>query len=393
MMIDTGDNSPSKKLPVAVYLLGVTIFAVTTSEFMVAGIMPSLSVAFGVSVGEIGYLISLFALAMAIGGPLVTVLLLYFRMPNRRALLWLLGAFIAGSILAATAWNYASLALARIIQGTAGAACFSISLTICAELVQPGLRGRASSFVFAGLMLSPVVGVPATAYVDQAFGWRASFWSIVVLAALSTVIVAIGVPSTKRGEAANLVSSIAALQNRRLWAAYLTSGFIIGATFAAFSYFSPIFTQVAGLSKKAIPLLLVVYGAANVVGNLVVGRFADRFTIPILAVGLIAVAIALAVFAIFATIPAISVSAFILIGLFGVAMNPAMVARVMRAAHPGPLVNAMHASVVTAGLAFGTWLGGVSIDAGYGLTAPLWVGFGLAVIGLLSLAPSSARRL
>lgn len=213
------------------------------------------------------------------------------------------------------------------------------------------------------------------------------------MAALSTVMVAIGVPSTKRGEAANLVSSIAALQNGRLWAAYLTSGLIIGATFAAFSYFSPIFTQVAGLSKTAIPLLLVVYGAANVVGNLVVGRFADRFTIPILAVGLIAVAIALAVFALFATITAISVPAFILIGLFGVAMNPAMVARVMRAAHPGPLVNAMHASVVTAGLAFGTWVGGVSIDAGYGLTAPLWVGFGLAVLGLVSLSPSSVRRL
>ncbi|WP_354670383.1 MFS transporter [Paracoccus sp. TOH] len=148
-----------------------------------------------------------------------------------------------------------------------------------------------------------------------------------------------------------------------------------------------------GLSKTAIPLLLAAYGAANVAGNLVVGRFADRFTIPVLAIGLIALAIALAVFALFAAIPAISVSAFILIGLFGVAMNPAMVARVMRAAHPGPLVNAMHASVITAGLAFGTWAGGASIDVGYGLTAPLWVGFGLAVLGLVSLAPSSARRL
>lgn len=392
MMIDTGDSSASKKLPLAVYLLGATIFAVTTSEFMVAGIMPSLSVAFGVSIGEIGYLISLFALAMAVGGPLVTVLLLYLGTPNRRALLWLLGAFIAGSVLAATAWNYGTLALARIIQGASGAACFSISLTICAELVQPDLRGRASSFVLAGLMLSPVVGVPATAYLEQTFGWRASFWSIVVLAAISTVIVAIGVSSTKREEAADLVSSISALQNGRLWAAHLTSGLIIGATFAAFSYFSPIFTQVAGLSQTATPLLLAAYGAANVVGNLVVGRFADQFTIPILAIGLIVLAIALATFALFAAIPAISVSAFILIGLFGVAMNPAMVARVMRAAHPGPLVNAMHASIITAGLAFGTWAGGVSIDAGYGLTAPLWVGFGLAVLGLVSLAPTSVRQ-
>ena len=81
------------------------------------------------------------------------------------------------------------------------------------------------------------------------------------------------------------------------------------------------------------------------------------------------------------------------IGLFGITMNPAMAARVMRAAHPGPMVNALHSSVITGGLAVGTWAGGLAIDAGYELTAPLWVGLGLALLGLLSLAPPGARRM
>lgn len=388
-----GEDPLSASMPLAVYLLAAAVFATTTSEFMVAGIMPSLSEAFGVSVGEIGYLISLFALGMTIGGPLATALLLHLKVPNKPAFLWLLGLFVVGSVLTAVAPNYAMMALGRIVQGVSSGGCFGIGLTICANLVRPDLRGRAVSVVLAGLMLAPVVGVPATALIDQAFGWRASFWSIVVLTAISTVIIAVGVPSSKREDFADLRSSFAALRNGRLWAAYLTSGLIIGATFAAFSYFSPIFTEVVGLPITAIPMLLAIYGVANVVGNLVVGRFADRFTIPILVGGLAILALALAVFALFAAMPVISIAAFIVIGLFGITMNPAMAARVMRAANPGPMVNAIHSSVITGGLAVGTWAGGLGIDAGYGLTAPLWVGFGLAVLGLASLAPPKARRL
>ena len=386
-------EADSAAMPLAVYLLSAAVFATTTSEFMVAGIMPSLSTALDVSVGEVGYLISLFALGMTIGGPLVTALLLHLKVQNKPAFLWLLGLFVAGSVVTAIAPNYAIMALGRAIQGISSGGCFGIGLTICASLVRPDLRGRAVSIVLAGLMLAPVVGVPAMALIDQSFGLRASFWAIVILAALSTVIVAIGVPSSRREEVAGLRSSIAALANGRLWAAYLTSSLIIGATFAAFSYFSAIFTQVTGLPATSIPILLAIYGVANVIGNLVVGRFADRFTIPILVGGLTFLAVALTVFALFAAVPAIAVAAFIVIGLFGITMNPAMAARVMRAAHPGPMVNALHSSVITGGLAVGTWAGGLAIDAGYELTAPLWVGLGLALLGLLSLAPPGARRM
>lgn len=381
------------KVPASVYLLAATIFAVTTSEFMVAGMMPTLAEAFSVSIGEIGYLISLFALGMAIGGPLVTALLLALRTPNKQALLWMLVLFLAGSVLAALAPSYSVMAVARVVQGVSSAACFGISMTICAELVRPEMRGRAVSFVLAGLMLSPVVGVPLTALINQTLGWQASFWSIVGLAVLSVVVVTTAVPTSKRGSVVDLAAGLSDLKSGRLWAAYTTSGLVIGATFAAFSYFSAIFTEITGFTQSAIPALLAAYGVANVVGNLVVGQFADRFTIPVLIGGLILLAVALATFAFFASNPVISVVSFIMIGLTGVSLNPAMVTRVMRTAHPGPLVNSMHASMITAGLALGTWAGGFGIDNGYGLHSPLWIGFGLALAGLLSLAPPAARRL
>jgi predicted MFS family arabinose efflux permease len=385
-------NPLALRIRPSVYLLGATVFVVTTSELMVAGIMPSLAAAFDVSLAKIGQLISLFALGMALGGPLVTALLLRLRVPNKPALLWLLGLFVIASIVTTFAPGYATMAIARTIQGASGAACFSLCVTISAELVRQDLRGRAASYVLAGLMLSPVMGVPATALLDQVFGWRVGFGSVAALAMVSTMTVAFGVHSLERGETVCLTDELEALRNGPLWLAYATSGLVTGATFAAFGYFAPILTDLAGLPSAAIAPLLAVYGVASVAGNLMVGRFADRLTIPILIGGLVLLASALAVFALYATVPIVSVPAFLLIGLFGPAMNPAMVTRVMRTGGPLRLVNSLHASIITAGIALGTWAGGRAIDAGYGLTAPVWIGFALALAGLLSLVPPAARK-
>ena len=379
--------NPKTRAPLVVYLLGLTIFALTTAEFMVAGMMPSLAAALSVTVGGIGYLISLYALGMAIGGPVLTALLLALRIPNKPALLWLLVLYVAGAVLAALATTYDVMAAGRVVMGIASSACFGVSLTICANLVAPEARGRAASFVLAGLMLAPVFGVPVTALIEQHYGWRASFWAVAALSVLCTVVVAWRVPASDEQSHVGLGAEFRSLRNGGLWAAYATSALIIGATFAAFSYFSPIFIEVTGFSAKAIPWLLMAYGLANVVGNLVVGRLADRHTMAVLASGLGILALALGVFAGFSHSATVSVIAFLAIGLTGVALNPAMVARVMRAASPGPLVNTMHASLITAGLAVGSWAGGATIDAGYGLRSPLWVGLALAVLGLLSLVP------
>lgn len=379
-------------LPLVVYVLGLTIFSLTTSEFMVAGMMPSLSIALGVTIAEVGYLISIYAAGMVVGGPLLTLALLKLGVPNKRALLGLLGLYSVGGIIAATADGYEIMVAARIITGVAGSACFGVSLAICAEVVRPDARGRASSIVLTGLMLATVLGVPAATLIDQRFGWRASFWLVVALAMLCAAVIAALVPASRKSAQISLSTELASFRNGQLWAAYATSGLIIGATFAAFSYVSPIFTDVTGFSPATVPLLLGAYGAANVIGNAIVGRFADKHTIPILVGGLIALAGTLATFAVFADHRIISVVAFIAIGLVGVPMNPAMISRVMKTAHPGPLVNTVHTSVINIGLAAGAWFGGIGIVAGYGLRSPLWIGVALALLGLVSLMPRSARR-
>lgn len=106
------------------------------------------------------------------------------------------------------------------------------------------------------------------------------------------------------------------------------------------------------------------------VGNGVVGRYADRYTTVIMVWGMVILSISLALFAVFAHDKTISVALLVVTGLVGMSMNPAIIARVMKTAHPGPLVNTVHTSVINIGLGAGSWLGGLGIAAGYGLRSP-----------------------
>ena len=388
------------KLPPTVYLLGLTIFSLVTAEFMVAGMMPALAAAFSVSLAQVGNLIALYALGMALGGPPVTVLLLSRGISNQRALVGLLAVYVLAGALAAAAPTYTVLAVARIVMGVSSAACIGLCMTLCAGLVSLPDRGRAISVVLAGLMLSPVAGVPATAWVEHHYGWRASAWLVVALASLCTALVATRLPRAEAGDEPSLGSQWSSLKNRSLWGAYITSGLIIGATFAAFSYCTPILIEEVGVAPAQVAPLLALYGVANVLGNMVVGRIADRYTYAALGWGLALLVLALGGFALAGQVFWLNLACFLTVGLTGVALNPAMVARVMKAAEPGALVNTLHTSVITAGLALGSWAGGAVIDAGLGLRAPLWLGAGMALLGLLSLlrpwynatAPAAAAR-
>ncbi len=374
-------------MPFAIYILGLTIFSITTSEFMVAGMMPSLVNALNVSVAEVGYLISLYAAGMVFGGPVLIVLFLKLKIPNKNSLLWLLVFYTVAQSIAAVSKTYEVMMLARIATGIAGSACFGVALSMCANLVSTEFMGRAGSIVMGGLMLASVLGVPIAMLIDQHLGWRASFWFVVILTILSMLLIIFLIPKETQTETINFSTELLELKNTHLWAAYTTSALIIGATFAAFSYFSPILIEVTGFTPASVPWILGFYGMANVVGNTVIGRYADQYTFKIMLYGLIILSVTLLLFALFPQYKFMSIFFILIIGLVGVSMNPAMIARVMKSARPSTLVNTVHASIINIGLFVGSWVGGVSISLGYGIHSPLWVGMILAVLGLISLLP------
>jgi MFS transporter, DHA1 family, inner membrane transport protein len=375
-------------MPRAVYVLALGIFAMVTSEFVVAGLMPQIAAGLDVTIPQVGYLITVFAAAMAVGGPVLTVLVM--RLPPRGALMVLFAIFLAGNVVAATAPNYLVMLLARLVTGTAAQAFFGVAVSVCVALVRPQERGRAISVVINGLMLGTLLGLPLATFVGAAHGWRAAFWAISVLTVVAAVATMGGVPALERISTGPLRQELGVFRRPRLWLVLSTSLFVIGATFSAFTFLTPILTELGGFTAGSVPLLLVAYGAATLVGNTIVGRFADRHALAVLVCGLVLNLVFLTGFALFAHLGAAALVCMLGIGLVGVTMNPAMAVRVQRAGNIGPLVNTIHGSFITGGIIVSSAVGGLAID-GFGLRAPLWIGAGLALLGFLTLVPDIAR--
>ena len=370
---------------ISIYILSLSIFAMTTSEFMVAGMLPSISSTLNVSVPMAGFLVSIFAASIVVGGPILTVFLFKFR--QKSALIFLMILFSISQIIGAIADSYSTMVVSRVLGGIAESAFFGVAISIAVGMVASDNQGRAASLVLAGIMIASVVGLPMATQIDHSFGWRYSFWIVAILTLICTIVVMFSVPQSPKPQDMSVKKELSTLKNKHLWAAYCTSGLIIGATFSAFTFFAPIFTEVAKIEASSLPILFAAYGVATVMGNLVVGRFADRYAMNIMVIGLTALAVVMVLMALNITNVMFAMSCAIVIGFVGLPMNPAMVTRVMRVSNNGSLVNSLHMSIINLGIVLGSWFSGVLVQANYGWTSPLWFGALLAVLGLLSLLP------
>lgn len=369
----------------SIYILSLSIFAMTTSEFMVAGMLPSISDALNVSVPMASFLVSIFAASIVVGGPILTLLLFRFR--QKSSLIFLMLLFFVSQVIGAIADNYSTMVVSRVLGGIAESAFFGVAISIAVGMVDSDRQGRAASIVLAGIMIASVMGLPMATQIDQSFGWRFSFWIVALLTLVCTVIVMLSVPNSPRPMNVSTKAELATLKNKNLWAAYCTSGLIIGATFSAFTFFAPIFTQATRLDPSMLPALFACYGVATVVGNIIVGRWADKYAMQIMVIGLLMLATTLMLMALNITNATIAIACAIIIGFVGLPMNPAMVTRVMRVSNNGALVNSLHMSVINLGIVVGSWLSGLLVQAKYGWSAPLWFGAALALLGLVSLLP------
>lgn len=259
-------------------LLALTIcaFAIGTTEFVIVGLIPGLARDLQVSVPAAGLLVSLYALSITIGAPLMTALT--GRLPRRTLAIALMVIFTLGNLIAALSPGYEMLLAGRIITGVAHGVFFSIGATIATSLVEPSRASRAVALMFAGLTVAMVVGVPFGALVGQMWGWRAPLFAVAGMGALSVAALAALLPSTiPHTPPSSLAGQMKQLARPGLISLYSISVFGFGASFIVFTYFAPLLTQVTGVSERSVGLALLLFGLATVVGNLMGGRLADSF--------------------------------------------------------------------------------------------------------------------
>ncbi|WP_051741870.1 MFS transporter [Streptomyces xylophagus] len=369
-------------------------FGIGLTEFVIAGLLPQVSRGLDVSTAAAGWLISGYALTVAVGAIAVTAATA--GMPQKPILVGLLALFVAGNLLCALAPNYPTMLLGRVVAALCHGSFFGIGSLVARRLVPPERASRAVAMMFAGLTVANVLGVPFGALVGERWGWRATFWAITAIGAVALIAIAALIPrwaggaggagdagGAGVGRKADLRSQLHAFHSTQVWLTLAATALGYGGMFGAFSYLAYTFTEVTGFSSTDVAWLLVVYGTGLVVGNIAGGRGADHNRDVTLLVSLAGLAATLTVFGLLASSRPAAVILVFLLGVFGFATVPGMITRVTDAAGGVPLAASANVSASNVGNAVGAWLGGLVISAGWGYAAPLYVGAGIVGVGLV----------
>ncbi|MGM7646593.1 MFS transporter [Nocardia sp. JW2] len=363
--------------------LALGAFGIGLTEFVIVGLLGVIGDDLSISVPTAGLLVSGYAAGVAVGAPLMTAL--GSRVPRKTMLATLMGLFIAGNLLSALAPTYELLFTGRIVAALTHGAFFGIGSVVAASLVAPDRRAAAIATMFTGLTLANVAGVPLGTALGQAFGWRSTFWAVTAVGVVALLAVLMLVPHQPRGESISLTKQLAVFTRPQVWLALSITALGFGAVFAAFTFFEPILTEVTGLPDGAVPWLLVVFGVGLFAGNIVGGRLADRALLPTLIGALAALTVVLMIFAVVAGHPVGAAVSILALGATGFAIVPAVQMRVLdTAGGESALGSAANISAFNIGIAVASWLGAAAIDAGFGLTAPAWIGAALAAAALLT---------
>ncbi|MBY5588225.1 MFS transporter [Rhizobium leguminosarum] len=368
-------------MPLALLVLALSSFAIGTTEFVIMGLLPEVAADLSVSIPQAGWLVTGYALAVAIGAPVMAISTA--KLKRRTALIALMAFFIAGNLLCALASDYWVLMIARVVTALCHGAFFGIGSVVAAGLVAEDRKARAVALMFTGLTLANVLGVPLGTAIGQAYGWRATFGVVTVIGIVTILGLIAILPRDKQQENGSILREIAALRNGSLWLALSTTVFFAASMFALFTYIAPLLRDVTGVSPEGVTWTLFLIGLGLTIGNLVGGKLADWRLGATLGGVFAAIAITSIAFSYTSRffIPA-EITLF-LWAMASFAAVPALQVGVVGFGKDAPnLVSTINIGAFNTGNALGAWVGGLVIDAGFDLTRVPLAAALMALIGL-----------
>lgn len=381
-------------MPIALLALTLSAFAIGTTEFVIVGLLPTIAADLGVNLPSAGLLVSLYALGVAVGAPVLTALT--GKIPRKTLLLSLMVLFTLGNLLAWKSPGYETLVIARILTGLAHGVFFSIGSTIATSLVPKDKAASAIAIMFTGLTVALVTGVPLGTFIGQHFGWRETFLAVSVLGVVAFLGSLLYVPSNiAHSKPASLLQQVQVLAQPRLLLVYAMTAIGYGGSFIAFTYLAPILQQVAGFSAGAVGVVMLVYGVSVAFGNIWGGKLADRKG-PVSALKLIFLLLALVLLLLTFTAPhpVLVVATVLLWGAVAFGNVAGLqVYVVQQAEHFTPravdVASGLNIAAFNLGIAGGAWGGGLIVEH-LGLVHTGWIG-ALVVLGAFGLTALSGR--
>ncbi|MEU6512169.1 Cmx/CmrA family chloramphenicol efflux MFS transporter [Streptomyces sp. NPDC046942] len=377
-------------MPLPLYLLAMAVFAMGTSEFMLAGLLPDIASDFDVAVGTAGVLTSAFAIGMIVGAPLVAALARNW--PRRPALLGFVLVFAATHALGAVTTSFPILFATRVVAAVANAGFLAVALTAAATLVSPDRKGRALAVLLSGTTVATIAGVPGGSVLGTALGWRATFWAVAALCLPAALGILKGIPAGRDEDEATgrpaLRAELAQLARPRLILVMLLGALVNAATFGSLTFLAPVVTDSAGLGELWISVALVLFGAGSFVGVTVAGRLSDRSPRPVIAIAGPLLLIGWPTLAVLANEPAALFTLVFVQGALSFALGSTLITRVLYEAAGAPTMAGSYATAaLNVGAAVGPVVAAATLGTEAGALGPLWTSGLLVAVALLIAFP------
>ncbi len=364
----------------ALLALGMGGFAIGTGEFVIMGLLPDAAADLGTSIPQAGYLISIYALGVVIGAPVLAVL--GARLARRNFLIGLMLVFALGNFVSAVAPGFASMAWARFFTGFPHGTYFGVAALVAAGMVPLYRRTLAVAMVLLGLTIATLIGVPLAAALGQWLGWRSAFTLVGLIGLMTALLCWRWVPHAPGDRTASPLRELGALRSKQVILTLAIGAIGSGGIFSVFSYIKPTMMELAHLPEAWVPAVLAMFGVGMVSGNLLGSRLADRNMEMTIRYVLVWAVVMLGAFYFTSHSAWLGSINVLLIGTV-VALGATLQTRLMDVAGDAQtLAAALNHSAFNIANALGAWLGGVAIDAGLGWSSTGWVGALLALAGL-----------
>ncbi|MGV4319323.1 MFS transporter [Bacillus mojavensis] len=370
-------TSANKSSIPALLALAISAFAIGTTEFISVGLLPLISDDLHIPVTTAGLTVSLYALGVTFGAPILTSLT--SSMSRKTLLLWIMIIFIAGNTMAASASSIGVLLAARVISAFSHGVFMSIGSTIAADLVPENKRASAISIMFTGLTVATVTGVPFGTFIGQQLGWRFAFMVIIAVGIIAVIANGILVPSNlRKGTKTTMRDQFKLVTNGRLLLLFVITALGYGGTFVVFTYLSPLLQEVTGFKAGTVAIILLVYGIAIAIGNMIGGKLSNRNPIGALFYMFIIQALVLSTLTFTAPYKIAGLITILFMGLLAFMNVPGLQVYVVMLAErfvPSAVdvASAINIAAFNAGIALGSFLGGVITDS-IGLIHTAWIG-------------------
>jgi multidrug resistance protein len=381
-------------MPLALLALTISAFAIGTTEFVIVGLVPTIAEQLSISLPSAGLLVSIYALGVAVGAPVLTALT--GKLPRKQLLIGLMVLFTAGNLLAWLSPNYETLVVARLLTGLAHGVFFSIGSTIATSLVAKEKAASAIAIMFGGLTVALVTGVPLGTFIGQHFGWRETFLAVSAIGIIALIASVILIPNNIPTRAvASVKEQIKVLTHPRLLIIYAITALGYGGVFTAFTFLAPMMQDLAGYSPSAVSWILLGYGVSVAIGNIWGGRLADRHgAVPALKFIFAALAALLLVFQFTATSHIAALLTVLVMGVFAFGNVPGLQVYVVQKAeeytpNAVDVASGLNIAAFNVGIALGSIIGGQTVQC-IGLAQTPWIG-AVIVVGALLLIALSGR--